>query len=154
MHQAPPATKKKRNKKMHLYHLSLQKASTCLQAAVGNFSATPRSQEIVILHGSSIELFGIDANAGKLVRLAGFDLMATVRRISALRLPGNLHDHLLVSDDGGCISLLEYRTDDASWMRLQCETFGKTGLRRLVPGEFLVADPKGRACMIGKLGFK
>lgn len=29
------------------------------------------------------------------------------------------------------------------------ETFGKTGARRIVPGEYLAVDPKGRACMIG-----
>lgn len=29
------------------------------------------------------------------------------------------------------------------------ETFGKTGVRRIVPGEFLGCDPKGRAVMIG-----
>ena len=29
------------------------------------------------------------------------------------------------------------------------ETFGKSGARRIVPGEYLAVDPKGRACMIG-----
>jgi len=136
---------------MHLYHLSLQRAQTCLQAVVGNFSASPRTQEVCMLHGNTIELFGIDANQGRLTRLSGFELMATARRLAVLRLPGNTHDHLIVSDDGGSIAVLEYRAQDATWTRLQCEVFGKTGLRRLVPGEYLVADPKGRACMIGTL---
>lgn len=29
------------------------------------------------------------------------------------------------------------------------ETFGKSGARRIVPGEYLAVDPKGRACMVG-----
>lgn len=29
------------------------------------------------------------------------------------------------------------------------ETFGKSGCRRIVPGEYFAVDPKGRACMIG-----
>lgn len=29
------------------------------------------------------------------------------------------------------------------------ETFGKSGCRRIVPGQMLAADPKGRAVMIG-----
>ena len=29
------------------------------------------------------------------------------------------------------------------------ETFGKSGCRRIVPGQYLGVDPKGRACMIG-----
>lgn len=32
--------------------------------------------------------------------------------------------------------------------RVHLETFGKSGCRRIVPGQMLAADPKGRACMI------
>lgn len=31
------------------------------------------------------------------------------------------------------------------------ETYGKTGCRRVVPGHYLAADPKGRAVMIGTI---
>ena len=31
------------------------------------------------------------------------------------------------------------------------ETFGKSGCRRIVPGQYLAVDPKGRACMIGAI---
>ena len=31
------------------------------------------------------------------------------------------------------------------------ETFGKSGCRRIVPGQYLAVDPKGRALMIGEL---
>ena len=31
------------------------------------------------------------------------------------------------------------------------ETFGKSGCRRIVPGQFLACDPKGRALMIGSI---
>lgn len=31
------------------------------------------------------------------------------------------------------------------------ETFGKSGCRRIVPGQYLAVDPKGRAIMIGKI---
>lgn len=30
------------------------------------------------------------------------------------------------------------------------ETFGKSGCRRIVPGQYLAVDPKGRAVMIGR----
>ena len=30
------------------------------------------------------------------------------------------------------------------------ETFGKSGCRRIVPGQYLAVDPKGRAVMIGE----
>lgn len=31
------------------------------------------------------------------------------------------------------------------------ETFGKSGCRRIVPGQFLAVDPKGRAFMVGAI---
>lgn len=31
------------------------------------------------------------------------------------------------------------------------ETFGKSGCRRIVPGQYLAIDPKGRAVMIGAI---
>jgi splicing factor 3B subunit 3 len=31
------------------------------------------------------------------------------------------------------------------------ETFGKSGVRRVIPGQYLAADPKGRACMIASV---
>ena len=34
-------------------------------------------------------------------------------------------------------------------MKVHQETFGKTGCRRIVPGQYLASDPKGRAFMIG-----
>ncbi len=37
------------------------------------------------------------------------------------------------------------------WKSIHCEAFGKTGCRRIVPGQYLAADPKGRAIMVGKL---
>lgn len=34
--------------------------------------------------------------------------------------------------------------------KIHQETFGKSGCRRIVPGQFLAVDPKGRAVMIGE----
>ena len=36
-------------------------------------------------------------------------------------------------------------------LQVHQETFGKSGCRRIVPGQYLAVDPKGRAIMIGKL---
>lgn len=36
----------------------------------------------------------------------------------------------------------------ATILQIHQETFGKSGCRRLVPGQFLTCDPKGRACMV------
>ena len=39
---------------------------------------------------------------------------------------------------------------DFVFSQVHQETFGKSGCRRIVPGQFLAVDPKGRAVMIGK----
>jgi len=44
---------------------------------------------------------------------------------------------------------LEYKSEKERFEIVHQEIFGKTGVRRIVPGEYLAADPKGRAVMIG-----
>ena len=41
----------------------------------------------------------------------------------------------------------EYVPDENTFKTLHFETYGKSGIRRIVPGEYLAADPKGRAVM-------
>ena len=45
--------------------------------------------------------------------------------------------------------MLEFNKEKNQFERVHLETFGKSGCRRIVPGQFLAADPKGRAVMIG-----
>lgn len=36
-------------------------------------------------------------------------------------------------------------------MQVHEETYGKSGVRRIVPGQYLAVDPKGRACMLAAI---
>ncbi len=56
----------------------------------------------------------------------------------------------MVGSDSGKISILEFEPTNNEWKTLHVEPFGKTGVRRIVPGQYLASDPKGRAIMIGK----
>lgn len=58
-------------------------------------------------------------------------------------------DYILVGSDSGRIVILEYIKDGNYFKKIHQETFGKSGCRRIVPGQYMAADPKGRACMIG-----
>jgi splicing factor 3B subunit 3 len=62
---------------------------------------------------------------------------------------GMQKDFLVVGSDSGRIVILEFDTEKNAFIKIHQETFGKTGVRRIVPGEFLAVDPKGRAIMIG-----
>lgn len=44
---------------------------------------------------------------------------------------------------------MEYNPAKNCFERVHQETYGKTGCRRIVPGEYLAADPKGRAVLVG-----
>lgn len=59
-------------------------------------------------------------------------------------------DYFVVGSDAGRIAIVEYLPEENRLEQVHMETFGKTGCRRVVPGQFLASDPKGRAVMIGK----
>jgi len=69
--------------------------------------------------------------------------------LAAFRLTGALKDYLVVGSDSGRFTVLEYNKEKNKMETVQLETFGKSGCRRIVPGEYLAVDPKGRAAMIG-----
>jgi splicing factor 3B subunit 3 len=58
-------------------------------------------------------------------------------------------DYIIVGSDSGRIVILEYNSTKNTFDKVHQETYGKTGCRRIVPGQYLAADPKGRAVMIG-----
>lgn len=56
---------------------------------------------------------------------------------------------MVVGSDSGRIVILEYNPSKNILEKVHQETFGKSGCRRIVPGQYLAVDPKGRAVMIG-----
>lgn len=60
-------------------------------------------------------------------------------------------DYLIVGSDSGRIVVLEYDPDNNAFNKLHQETYGRSGSRRILPGQYLAADPKGRAVMIGAM---
>lgn len=55
----------------------------------------------------------------------------------------------MAGSDSGRIVVLSYNKDKNCFDKVHQETFGKSGCRRIVPGQFLCVDPKGRAIMVG-----
>jgi splicing factor 3B subunit 3 len=60
-------------------------------------------------------------------------------------------DYIVLATDSGRIAIIEYLPAQNRFSRIHLETFGKSGVRRVVPGQYLAADPKGRACLIAAL---
>ena len=61
-----------------------------------------------------------------------------------------ISDYLVIGSDSGKIVILEYIPAKNTFEKVHQETFGKSGCRRIVPGQYLAIDPKGRAVMIGE----
>lgn len=131
----------------HLYSLTLQKATAIPLAIYGNFSAA-KSQEIIVSRGKSIELLRPDEN-GRVQSIYSQEVFGIIRSLVPFRMAGANRDCIIVGSDSGKIVVLEFDPNKNCFIKIHAETFGKTGCRRVVPGQYLACDPRGRACMIG-----
>ena len=68
-----------------------------------------------------------------------------IRALKSFRLTGGSKDYIIVGTDSGRIVILEYMPSKNIFERVHMETFGKSGCRRIVPGQYLAIDPKGKA---------
>lgn len=133
---------------MYLYNLTLQRATGITHAVHGNFSGS-KMQEILVSRGKSLELLRPDPNTGKVHTLLTVEVFGIIRSLMAFRLTGGTKDYIVVGSDSGRIVILEYIPAKNTFEKVHQETFGKSGCRRIVPGQYLAIDPKGRAVMIG-----
>ncbi|KAH7263756.1 CPSF A subunit region-domain-containing protein [Fusarium tricinctum] len=135
---------------MFLYSLSLHPPTAISQAIVGQFSGT-KEQQILTVSGSVLTLYRPDPTRGRVQPFLSHDLFSIIRSIVSFCLAGSSKDYIIVSTDSGRIAVLEYLSTENRLSRIHLETFGKSGVRRVVPGEYLAADPKGRACIIASI---
>jgi splicing factor 3B subunit 3 len=66
-------------------------------------------------------------------------------------IPPAVSDYAILGSDSGRIVILDYDPRTSSFVKVHQETFGKSGARRIVPGQYLATDPKGRAVMIAAM---
>jgi splicing factor 3B subunit 3 len=71
--------------------------------------------------------------------------------MTTFRLVGATRDSLLIGSDSGSIVVLDFDAGKNHFTTVHQETYGKTGCRRVVAGEYLAVDPQGRACMIAAI---
>jgi splicing factor 3B subunit 3 len=132
---------------MHLLALTLQKPTAINIAIYGNFTA-PKAQEIAVSRGRILELLRPDDN-GKLQSIYSVEVFGIIRSMLPFRLTGGTRDYIVLGSDSGRVTILEWSDKTNSFERVHLETYGKTGCRRITPGQYLALDPKGRAIMIG-----
>ncbi|PLW12995.1 hypothetical protein PCANC_20927 [Puccinia coronata f. sp. avenae] len=136
---------------MHLYNLTILPPSAITAATVGSFSGT-RQQDICVCRGGTrLELLRPDSTTGKLSSVVSTQVFATIRSLSSFRLTGGNKDYIILGSDSGRIVVLEFDPTANAFVKLHQETYGKSGPRRVVPGQYLATDPKGRAVMIAAI---
>jgi splicing factor 3B subunit 3 len=133
---------------MYLYSLSLQPPTAINRVICGHFSGG-KSEEICIAKGRILELLRPNPTSKKLVSIYTQEVFGVVRKIVPFRLTGFTKDFIVVGSDSGRIVILEYIPETNSFVKVHQETFGKTGVRRTTPGDYVAGDPKGRAVMVG-----
>lgn len=99
-----------------------------------------------------MEIFKLNATTGQLDTIVSTEAFGTIRNIAGFRLAGMTKDYILATSDSGRLSILEFVISPTPHFEsLYQEVFGKSGSRRIVPGQFLAVDPKGRSCLVGSL---
>lgn len=134
--------------RMQLYNFTVQPSSSVTAAVVGQFLGT-RQQHILLVRGSRLELYDVDTEQGHMTQVMTQNLFGNIRSATCFRLTGSTKDHLILGSDSGRIAVLEYNESLNRFAKVHLETFGRSGNRRIVPGQYLATDPKGRAVMIG-----
>ena len=131
--------------------MTLSQATAINQSVSGSFSE-PNVDELVVSKGKLIQLIRPDtANSasGRLNVVSTQEVFGIVRKLLVFRLLGMQRDFLVVGSDAGRLVILEYDKKKEKFVKIIQETYGKTGCRRIVPGEYLAADPKGRVLLVG-----
>lgn len=136
---------------MFLYHSTLQPPTAIYAAVVGKFTnSTGPATNLVVQRGSSwIELLALDNQTSTLTSVHRQCLFCTVRSLASLHEPASGRDLLAVGTDAGRLILLEWSSAVNEWRVRVRETYGRSGVRRTIPGQYLACDPQGRALMIG-----
>lgn len=118
-------------------------------AVVGQFSGQ-RQQEIVLCRaGQRLELLRPNTETGKMQSVLDQPAFGTIRSLATFRLTGGTKDYLIIGSDSGRITIAQLDTETNTFSVAHQETFGRSGSRRIVPGQYLATDPKGRAVIIG-----
>ncbi|OJJ49096.1 hypothetical protein ASPZODRAFT_60110 [Penicilliopsis zonata CBS 506.65] len=132
---------------MFMYSLTIQPPSAVTQAILGQFAGT-REQQIVTAAGSKLTIHRPDPTQGKITPIFSQDVFGIIRSLAAFRLAGSNKDYIIIGSDSGRIAVVEYLPAQNRFSRIHLETFGKSGVRRVIPGQYLAVDPKGRACLM------
>lgn len=118
-----------------------------MQSAIyGNFSGS-KAQEVIVSRGKILELLRPN-DSGRLQTIVSTEVFGAIRSLAPFRMVGAPTDYVVIGSDSGRIVIVKFDPAKSAFQKVHQETYGRSGCRRIVPGQFIACDPKGRACMI------
>ena len=138
---------------MYLGNVTIKQSTTVSQSIIGNFISSNRTDLIVVKGASKLELIQIEnsSNQIKYEILISLETFSHIRRIEKMKDTYTQKDNIVVLSDSGKLIILEVDIDKKKFIRTTQEIYGKSGCRRITPGEYLAIDNKSRAIMIGSI---
>ncbi|OQO05830.1 hypothetical protein B0A48_09925 [Cryoendolithus antarcticus] len=136
------------------YSITLEPGSAPTAACMCSvLPAQSKEQQIFEARGERVFLrrLVIDGEDVKVETMVEHDTFSIVRGVGSFRIPGMKEDLLTISSDSGRMSMLRYLHEKNKFERIHLETFGKSGVRRTVPGQYLAVDPRGRCLMMASV---
>jgi splicing factor 3B subunit 3 len=139
---------------MQLYHQTIQIPTAIHHCINGNFTGkSPKLEELIFVRGATyLELVSPDTKTtGKFKTIKLVNTFSIIQSIANFCFLDDEQDHLAITSDSGCLAVLKFQCDSrdgGEWKQIFLEAYGKSGLKRGIPGHFLAADPHGRALMI------
>ena len=152
---------------MNLYSLTLQHPTAITTAVAGRFT-NDKAVEILLARDRYLEIIQVNSN-GVAKTVAFTNVFGVIRDVKLFHMACLYHasssylftiflspfttdqkrDTIMIGSDSGKMTILEYDTRKERLIPLFNETVGRTGCRRIIPGQYVAIDPSGRAAMIG-----
>lgn len=136
---------------LYLYNLTLKPPTLYISSIVGQFLGEKKSQELLVVTCTGIELWRPDNDSGKLYKITHQHAFGTIQSIDKLRLVGTIKDLLVITADSGKLVVCEFNVNMEKFIPLIQEPHSKNGLRRITPGEYLNIDPQNRCIFLGSI---
>ena len=140
---------------MFLYASTLLASQSITHALYGNFSSAKAHELVIVRNANTLQLLKPDEEGTFLGHVdelpTPLPVFGVIRCIEKFRMAGSNTDYLAVTSDSGKLVILTFSTKMNQFTNLYETTYGKTGCRRIVPGEYMALDPHGRALMIGAI---
>ena len=144
---------------MYLGNVPIKQSTTVSQSIVGNFTS-PNKTDLIIVKGiSRLELIHIERSISpsfsssaaplKFNTLISLETFSHIHKILPIKDNYTKKDNIVVLSDSGRLIIFEVDINEKKFIRITQEIYGKSGCRRLTPGEYLAIDNKSRAIMIG-----